>query len=253
MFLIEMLTYDLQEAIPLNTDTVSCTPIFEIRESQSASAPMNQFGGGGSSATQYATTGNNPGPPYTHSSLIDMEQQSVPAFVPSQSGTQMNLPTRDRNASGGFGLSDDHDMDDAAPSPATTNSQSRGGSTSHTSLSYSPAAQQQQLGDAQNLRFGNSPKNPQSQMPLPQSTTPSNNANFFTVDNNFAGGFYPTQGGSVNDPFSQGFLGNEWDMNAMGAGTGAGTGMTPMSESSWNQMLEGIQLGWVRNSVVRTA
>jgi hypothetical protein len=33
-------------------------------------------------------------------------------------------------------------------------------------------------------------------------------------------------------------MGTDWDMSAMG------TGMTPMSEGSWNQMLDNINLGW---------
>jgi hypothetical protein len=236
-------------SIPINSDTVACTPIYEIRESQSGTAPMNQFGGGGSSATQYA--GNNPGPPFHLAPTMNMEAQSVPVFVPSQSSPQINLPTRDRQSnpdrfpSTGFGLSDDHEMDDAGvdqPSPATTNSQSRGGSTSHSSLSYSPAAAQHG-GETQNLRFGTSPKNPQAQMPLPQSTAANANSTFFPADNLFPQYFHNNQE-VPGDPFSQGFLGNEWDMSAMGTGTGAGTGMTPMSEGSWNQMLESINLGW---------
>jgi hypothetical protein len=46
----------------------------------------------------------------------------------------------------------------------------------------------------------------------------------------------------VNGDISSGFLlGNEWDMSGMASGT---AGMTPMSEGSWNQMIDGINLGW---------
>jgi hypothetical protein len=80
-------------------------------------------------------------------------------------------------------------------------------------------------------------------MPLPQSTAANANSTFFPADNLFPQYFHNNQE-VPGDPFSQGFLGNEWDMSAMGTGTGAGTGMTPMSEGSWNQMLESINLGW---------
>lgn len=56
----------------------------------------------------------------------------------------------------------------------------------------------------------------------------------------FSAALYGNQGASVNgDSLSGGFMmGNDWDMSAMN------TGMTPMSEGSWNQMLESINLGW---------
>lgn len=44
------------------------------------------------------------------------------------------------------------------------------------------------------------------------------------------------------DSMGNGFLmTNDWDMSAMGTGN---TGMTPMSDAHWNQMLESVDLGW---------
>lgn len=80
-------------------------------------------------------------------------------------------------------------------------------------------------------------------MPLPQTTHAQTNTNFFsTGDDIFAAGMYNAGTSISGDPMSNGFLmGNDWDMTAMGAGT---TGMTPMSEGSWNQVLETMNLGW---------
>ncbi|KAF2189651.1 hypothetical protein K469DRAFT_625474 [Zopfia rhizophila CBS 207.26] len=247
-------------SIPVNTDSVGCSPIFEIRESQSATAPVNTFGNGGAAlqnnAAQY--TGNSPGPPFHVSSAnINMDAQPAAPFVPSQA-KQIKLPSRDRQSdpssytptgialpSRGFNLNDDNEMDtspDASgdqPSPATTNSQSRGGSTSHTS--YSPGQQQD---DLQNAQYRPSPKTLSNQMPLPHSTTANSSTNFFSSsDEMFSGPFYGNPvNSSSNDPLSNGFMmNNDWDMSA---GLGTGTGMTPMSEGSWNQMLESINMGW---------
>jgi hypothetical protein len=121
------------------------------------------------------------------------------------------------------------------PSPATTsNSASRGGSTSHTS--YSPGNQQ---GDIQNIAFRNSPKNLSGQIPLPQTTTSNGNTNYFPMsDDMFSAAPYSNPGPAMNDDsMNNAFLGvNEWDMNALGN--------APMSEGTWNQMLENINLGW---------
>lgn len=161
----------------------------------------------------------------------------------------MNLPSRDRASddrflSASLSLHDENEMDvspDASvdqPSPSTSNSQSRGGSGSHSS--YSPGNQQ---GDIQNMAFRNSPKGMAGQMPLPHTTSANANANFFSSSEDMfpVPSLYNPPGIINGDALSNGIMmGNEWDM----AGMGQGTGMTPMSEGSWNQMLESINLGW---------
>jgi hypothetical protein len=52
---------------------------------------------------------------------------------------------------------------------------------------------------------------------------------------------YSTTGMPPDESFNQGFLmGNDWEY---GVGN-VGTGMTPMSEGSWNHMLESVTMGW---------
>ncbi|KAF2731163.1 hypothetical protein EJ04DRAFT_584067 [Polyplosphaeria fusca] len=231
-------------AVPINTDSVACSPIFEIRETQSATAPINQFANANAPAQASGSqfTGNTPGPPFHVSdvSAINMETQKS-AFIPSQSGAQMELPSRERSVDNSrfapgritvsYSLSDGNEMDTSGdqPSPSTTTTQSRGGSTSHTS--YSPAQQQ----DDASLRFGASPKNLPNQIPLPHSTG-SNTSNFFPTSEDMFSSLYTQPAQLGND----GFIMNDWDMSAMSGGTG----MTPMSEGGWNQMLESINLGW---------
>lgn len=64
------------------------------------------------------------------------------------------------------------------------------------------------------------------------------NANFAYGD--ITGGI-PSVGGNAD--YSMGILGNDWDMGALGGG-GVGTGMTPMSEGAWNEMLQNMNMGW---------
>jgi hypothetical protein len=171
-----------------------------------------------------------------------VETQHNSFFAPLHS---VSVPPHGReNNTSAFTMSDGNEMDvspDASgdqPSPATTNSLSRGGSTSQSS--YSPGQQQD---DSHSLPYRRSPKPTSNQMPLPHMTqgTPNSNANFFsTSEDMFSAALYsnpalPLQG----DTFSSGFMtGNDWDMSALGAG------MTPMSEGGWNQMLENTNLGW---------
>ncbi|KAF2472004.1 uncharacterized protein BDR25DRAFT_342046 [Lindgomyces ingoldianus] len=247
-------------SIPVNTDSVSCSPIFEIRESQSANAPMNQFTGASATVQNNGASApyndNSPGPPFHDSNIpLNMKPQPTP-FVPSQGGPQMDLPSRDRPSnpdrfapngialsSNGFNVDDGIEMDTSPdanadqPSPSTTTSQSRGGSTSHTS--YSPGQQD----DNQNIPYRASPSGLKNQIPLPHSTGANNSAFFPASEDMFSASLFShTVNPLSNDPISNGFMvGNEWGMPA---GMGTGTGMTPISEGGWNQMLESINLGW---------
>lgn len=238
----------LPQAATLLDDNIQCTPIFEIRETQSGSAAINQFGNGHAglqdAAGQYPSVST--APPFN----IDIPAQSVGAFTTSQTSSHMQLPTRDRSVEpnrytpggvveppAGFNLGDSNAMDTSSdgileqPSPATTNAQSRGGSTSHTS--YSPGGQQQ--------AYRASPKNLANQVPLAHSTTitaitePS-------FEDMFAGNMYSHPGSSTDgNSMGNGFImTQDWDLSAMGTGAE----LPPMSEGSWNQMLESINLGW---------
>jgi hypothetical protein len=49
---------------------------------------------------------------------------------------------------------------------------------------------------------------------------------------------FSTTGMPGDETFNHGFLmGNDWDYTQS-------TGMTPMSDGSWNQMLESVTMGW---------
>ncbi|KAF2003242.1 hypothetical protein P154DRAFT_520195 [Amniculicola lignicola CBS 123094] len=245
--------------LAVGSDSVGCTPIYEIRESQSATAPMNHFSNGTPTApnvnTQY--TSNNPGAPFHVSSIssINVETQPTNGFVPSQNGSQMDLPSRDRSSDQGrytpnsMGLRvngfDSNEMDISPdgtgdhPSPATISSNSRGGSTSHTSLS--PGQQQD---DAQYIPpYRNSPKNLAGHVAVPQSSTATADPTYYPASIDMFPGIYSPPTGALNaDSMSNTFMmpGAEWDMSGMAAPQG----MTPMSEGGWNQMLESINLGW---------
>jgi hypothetical protein len=188
---------------------------------------------------------------------IDVPTENGPAFTQTPTSSQIHLPSRDKStvpnrytpggimaSTQGFSVSESNEMDTSPdggldqPSPATTNSQSRGGSTSHTS--YSPGGPQQQ--------YRASPKTLSNQAPLSHATTTTANPdpNFFTTaDDMFSGNMFSHPGApgppGNGDPISNGFImTQDWDMSAMGTNAE----LPPMSEGSWNQMLESINLGW---------
>ena len=191
-------------------------------------------------AGQYPNTSS--APPFN----IDVPTQTIPAFTSTHSGAHIHLPSRDKSTGPsryttggqGFNLGESNEMDTSPdgtldqPSPATTNSQSRGGSTSHTS--YSPGGQ-----------YRASPKNLSNQVTPSHATSSTANPdpNFFpTTDDIFSGNMYSHPGAPGNsDSIGNGFImTQDWDMSALGTGAE----LPPMSEGSWNQMLESINLGW---------
>jgi hypothetical protein len=182
---------------------------------------------------------------------IDIPTQTIPAFTSTQSSTHVHLPSRDKSTGPryttgrmavppqGFNMGESNEMDtspDGAldqPSPATTTSQSRGGSTSHTS--YSPGGKQ----------YGASPKNLSNQVTPSHATssTASLDPNFPTIaDEVFSSNMYIHPGAPGNsDSIGNGFImTQDWDMSTLGTSAE----LPPMSEASWNQMLESINLGW---------
>jgi len=263
--------------IPVNSDSVSCSPLFEIRETQNPTAAINTFGNSNpnhqqgvptfgnnvisgistqTSSTQYSN--NTPGPPFHLSNInsIDMHNSRTAQYIPSQVSAQSGLAGTVSHdfTPAAFTFHDGNEMDlsgsgdrsNGHPSPATVSSQSRVGSTSQSS--YSPGNTTQ---NEQHLPYRASPKpgfrsNPNASMPsqLPAaaaiafpsfSSSGASNVEMFSQN-------YSTAGTMGDEAFNQGFLmGNEWDY---GLGAAAGQGMTPMSEGSWNQMLESVTMGW---------
>ncbi|KAI4686469.1 uncharacterized protein J4E84_005749 [Alternaria hordeiaustralica] len=157
-------------------------------------------------------------------------------FLPSQFDANRGFGSTAAQAfgpAGGFTFQD-NEMDLSGgdrgvdqPSPATISSQSRGGSTSHSS--YSPGQPIEH-----NMPYRASPK----------MTGPGSGSVF--PDLAASGGTFPTNGFNLprnmgNDAYTDGFvMGNEWEYAALNAGTG----LTPMADASWDSMLESVTMGW---------
>lgn len=293
--------------IPVNTDPVGCSSIYEIRETQAQSAPINQWAGNRSDSTMPATlpsrsgfqtnptlgTSNGEGieiawdrmAPAEFRHLQDLrknlsasaDKNSIPAtstfmfnennkdkspieiapqpapFVPMRNTQELNQDfSAHRGAVPGaatfiFNENSVNDMDISGdhPSPVTISSQSRGGSTSHSS--YSPGQQT----DHQ-LPYRASPPFASGQMPMSQgqqTTGTTGLAPLYQANNN------ATSDVSMNsypgDAIHNGAYDNsfDWELSAMGGDMSMGqdmdAGITP---GTWNSMLEsvmdGVPMGW---------
>jgi hypothetical protein len=181
----------------------------------------------------------------------------MPPQVSAQSG--LGASTSQDFTPASFTFHDDNEMDLSGssndrsadhPSPATLSSQSRGGSTSHSS--YSPGTSDQQ----HHLPYRASPKPGFNQISGISARAPaaavafpvfeaglapvSTSANTNSVE--MFSTTFSTTGMPSDESFNHGFLmGNDWEYGALNA---PGTGMTPMSDGSWNQMLESVTMGW---------
>ncbi|KAH8727511.1 fungal-specific transcription factor domain-containing protein [Phaeosphaeriaceae sp. PMI808] len=243
--------------MPVNSDAV-CSPIFKIHETQNPSVPIDTFGNApvdfgplfgntqskdGVRDTQYSN--NTPSQPFHISNVnsMDLNSQSGP-FIQSQMQGGLGSTSHDFTPAT-FAFPDDNEMDlsgdrsNDQPSPVTISSQSRGGSTSHSS--YSPSQH--------NLPYRVSPKPGFNHLQPPASGNSVNFPSFSpaTSTSNSGSDMYNntfSNPGVVSDEsFHNGFLvtGNDWEFGVMNAGTG----MTPMSDGSWNQMLESVTMsGW---------
>tara|TARA_R110002003_G_scaffold28_19_gene1685 strand:+ start:2919 stop:3740 length:822 start_codon:yes stop_codon:yes gene_type:complete len=247
--------------IPANTDSVSCSPIFEIRETQNPSASINTFGNANLNPAGYSTnsvpkvgvrdtqySNNTPGPPFHLSNVNSINISTHNAqYLPPQISAQAGLGTATSQdfTPASFTFHDGNEMDLSGdrsvdqPSPATISSNSRGGSTSHSS--YSPGQQTEH-----HLPYRASPKPGFGHIPasggtaafpgFSQSATSTSTGGADMFSNTFSNTGLPP-----DESFNQGFLmGNDWEYGALNAGTG----MTPMSDGSWNQMLESVTMGW---------
>ncbi|KAI4924966.1 uncharacterized protein J4E92_007003 [Alternaria infectoria] len=157
------------------------------------------------------------------SPLINIREPNQPAAPPTQAFAPaggFTFQDNEMDLSGG-----DRGVDQ--PSPATISSQSRGGSTSHSS--YSPGQPIEH-----NMPYRASPK----------MTGPGSGSVFPDLAAN--GGTFPTNGFNLprnmgNEAYTDGFvMGNEWEYAALNAGTG----LTPMADASWDSMLESVTMGW---------
>jgi hypothetical protein len=173
----------------------------------------------------------------------------------SPRGTSYLTPAAVSSAQSGLGVSttqdfasaftfDDTEMDlsgsNGHPSPATISTQSRGGSTSHSS--YSPSTNEHHLPYRASPKPGfNQPAATfQSFTATPATSIPTSSPSLHGGVEMFSN-VYSTTGLPAEETFNQGFLmGSDWEYAAMNAGTG----MTPMSDGNWNSMLESVTMGW---------
>ncbi|KAJ4341891.1 hypothetical protein N0V87_001556 [Didymella glomerata] len=291
--------------IPVNSDPVGCSSIYEIRETQAQNAPINQWAGNRadtsvpaphpsrssfqSNPTHDTSSGDGievawdrmaPGEMRNLQDLrqnLSADRSGVPAtatfmfnennrdkspieiapqpapFVAMRNTQELNQEfSAHRGAVPGaatfiFNENSTNDMDLSGDhtSPGTISSQSRGGSTSHSS--YSPGQQTEH-----HLPYRASPRFTSSRMPMSQAqqstgSTPlaplyqTNNGH--TTDLNMSS--YPSDA-IHNGAYDNSF---DWELSAMGGDMSMGqdmdAGITP---GTWNSMLEsvmdGVPMGW---------
>lgn len=251
--------------MPIGVDSIKCSPIFEIRDSQAANSKYNRFGGGvpifgdsgigrHSNPTQSST--ENPGPPfYTAKANLNMagddtQTQSFDYLGGNNDSSPYNLPNRHRSGPaagqfGGTGMTTVTDSlspgaSDASRSPnmnndqQSTRSNSQRDSSSHTSFTPSP------LSDGNNETRHNS-LNKTSDPPTAAITNTTNNnnrsrvptmteGNVFSMDTNFSSfqtGFLaqPIESHDAGGLFTS--MGTGWEMSGIEITGPTNTGLTP--------------------------
>ncbi|KAL5393194.1 hypothetical protein DPSP01_000025 [Paraphaeosphaeria sporulosa] len=235
--------------IPVNSDPVGCSPLFEIRDTQNPSHSINQYGNGGPPRPDL-----NPGvagQPFHLSSVSSIAADSQNTrFVP-MSRDSYGLPMDNTVTLDNSDMEITPDSNAEQASPATTTSNPRSQSLSHSGgggggshSSYSPVQNTDQIPYRPSPRMTNRIPN------QPNQATSTLNNIFYSTSNdmmnaNFAYGTttggIPSVGGDVD--FNMGILGNDWDMGHLSGGA-TGTGMTPMSEGAWNDLLQHMNMGW---------
>jgi hypothetical protein len=245
----------VQCEVPQNMDAVKCSPIFEIRDSQSQNSDFNKFGGQGSSLeANKGRSADTPGPPFhvAQANLnLDVDPNSF-GYLSSTSGDspQYQLPNRNRPSTrpGQPGYSA-RMVTSLSPgseegrSPHTINDQhstrssSYKDSSSHTS--FTPPSMDDSQPQRQNSVQTPSSLSSASSLQTPAAMDSSNNGNFYQFDttfSNFQPGFL---GQALDDTLGNFSVQSSWDMT--GVEITSGSGMTPMADQPWSQMLEGIQ------------
>lgn len=217
--------------------------MYEIRESQSANAPMNQFN---------PPELQKPSQTQNFAASYHLQNATSIAFNGTQSG------------GGRFGSSEGVEMDISADgngdsdTTSKTFSQSGGGSTSHSS--YSPGQQGEipyrpsPRMATNHVHFGVHQQHPQTQSPPQSSRTghtdainSSAGADFFGEPNEDMFAMFGVPQGNLDgaNGFHNGFLANnEWELSET-TGTGVpAADITAMNEGNWNQLLDNIHMTW---------
>ncbi|OJD38624.1 c6 transcription factor [Diplodia corticola] len=243
--------------VPVNTDSVSCAPLFELRESQSDGAAVNTFHRSSDATDQRSHPSNptssepsrdmpfkshlsnstgtepQPGPPFNIAQQVNMDTESMPFTYSPKDRHIFELPSRQRtpNAftpremqaqySRSFGRADRDasDMDLSPDAGGENPSPSGSGNSQHAASSrssYSATSDGQRKSQAAQNYVA-------SAMGDSVSNAANDNFNFTTAGDEFDQLFYTTTSGVA-----------EWDMSG-GAGM---TGLTPLPESAWTQMLD---------------
>src|SRR5690242_12860364 len=238
--------------IPVNSDPVGCSSIYEIRETQAHSAPINQFA---------SSTSTNAAPPFPSNNNNNHLESRVFGGAPVGSGIEIPpqssgfMPMRNlqdlskdfsphRGAVPGtstfiFNESSVQEMDLSGDqtSPSTMHSQSRGGSTSHSSYSP-PGAQTEQ----HQLPYRASPRFTPAQTQTPGSSQMSQMQALPSL-------YAANASDAINDgAYSNGF---DWEFSGMGGEMGMGIGQElegGITPGTWNSMLESVMentaMGW---------
>jgi hypothetical protein len=241
-------------------DGLKCAPIFEIRDSQAAQSDVNQFGGLG--AELKGRSADTPGPPFhvAQANLnLDVDPNSFNYLSSTTSGDspQYQLPNRNRpsrpNQLGYTGrmhtLADSLSPgSDEGRSPninndhQSTRSSSYKDSSSHTSFTPPSMDDSNQQPQRQNSVQTPSSISSASSLPTPAARNlGADNSPFynFTADINFSN----FQSGFAQQPINMDTgvfpMQSSWEMS--GIEITSGSGMTPMADQPWSQMLEGIE------------
>lgn len=258
----------VQAEIPQNTDSVKCSPLFEIRDSQQPMAEVNKFHQQKPATTQ-PPQGNSPGPPFHVAKPVnfDMDPTNFDYLGGINANNSYQLPARGKLPPDGSGpriinLSDSltppSDMDKNSPVMTINESNSRSNSVHNSG--FSPASHITPPSD------GDPPHGPQRQpsqtgpSPMGISSTASNmptpgtagaNVDFMStlaMDSDFSNLAFQPNFMNFDDATTYNLQG--WGVSEMsgvesnvptGLTPGA-TGLTPVGDAqmNWSQMLDGI-------------
>jgi len=246
-----------QAEIPQNTDSVKCSPLFEIRESQQPMADVNKFQ---KIPTSQPSQGNSPGPPFHVAKDVNfMEAANLDYLSGINSNNSYQLPARGKLAPDGSvpriisindSLTPPSDMDKNSPVMTINESISRSNSV-HNSFSPVSHVTPPSDGDAQHS-LRNSSTTHKGTTPMSVSGSASNmptpgagvgNVDFISalgMDTDFTNlSFQPS---FMNFDESTNFnMQSGWEMSGIEANAPTGLTPAPSGDMNWSQMLDGIQ------------
>lgn len=235
--------------IPLNPDSVKCSPLFELRESQGANQNNDIF--------------QRQPQPYSYNSSINIEID--PTFTNADPSMPYQLPSRSKDNPFDQRMSlldqlniNQSEMDFSTTSKSRSESHIDSSSASFTPPSLGESSEPpyptpMDKGRSPGVRSLNESGTTPNSMPTPGGSS-SNNADvmFFEVpdgpfQNYNANPFAPFAPGDMgfNNSTGTGGIGSGhtnphgggWDIGSMGDGGSATTGLTPMTNEGWNEIL----------------